>query len=207
MAVYRCTICGELYDEDVEPVKFDDLPDDWVCPLCSSPKSAFVKVGEEKKSKPKKEEPKAEVKEDIKEEVRETVEKKKIDVSIDRNLVRHDNGPMDEIHAMALSGKSSGEAMDTLMPIPSFDDILFLGGQLAHPPLNDKEEVDISVTIGKKAKQPMTIESPIYISHMSFGALSGRAKIALSKGSAMAKTAMCSGEGGILPEEQAAAYK
>ena len=53
----------------------------------------------------------------------------------------------------------------------------------------------------------MVIESPIYISHMSFGALSKEIKTALSMGSAEAKTAMCSGEGGILPEEKAAAYK
>ncbi len=48
----------------------------------------------------------------------------------------------------------------------------------------------------------MVLESPIYISHMSFGALSKEKKEALSKGSSMAKTAMCSGEGGILPEEK-----
>jgi glutamate synthase domain-containing protein 2 len=61
--------------------------------------------------------------------------------------------------------------------------------------------------IGKNAKKPMILENPVYISHMSFGALSREAKIALAKGSAMAKAATCSGEGGILPEEMAAAYK
>ena len=40
---------------------------------------------------------------------------------------------------------------------------------------------------------------------MSFGALSREIKVALAKGSAMAKTAMCSGEGGILPEDTPAA--
>ena len=53
----------------------------------------------------------------------------------------------------------------------------------------------------------MVLESPVYISHMSFGALSKETKVALAKGSALAKTAMCSGEGGILPEEKAASYK
>lgn len=53
----------------------------------------------------------------------------------------------------------------------------------------------------------MVLDGPVYISHMSFGALSRETKIALSKGSAMAGTAMCSGEGGILPEEMAAAHK
>lgn len=53
----------------------------------------------------------------------------------------------------------------------------------------------------------MVIESPVYITHMSFGALSKRAKVSLAKGSAAVKTAMCSGEGGILPEEKENAYK
>ena len=53
----------------------------------------------------------------------------------------------------------------------------------------------------------MILDMPVYISHMSFGALSKETKIALAKGSAMAGTAMCSGEGGILPEEKAAAHK
>lgn len=56
-------------------------------------------------------------------------------------------------------------------------------------------------------KKPMVLENPVFISHMSFGALSKEAKVALARGSAMAKTAMCSGEGGILPEEKAASYK
>jgi rubrerythrin len=46
MAKYKCTICGHIYDEDVEGVKFEDLPDDWTCPTCHAPKSKFVKVEE-----------------------------------------------------------------------------------------------------------------------------------------------------------------
>lgn len=42
---------------------------------------------------------------------------------------------------------------------------------------------------------------------MSFGALSKETKIALAKGSALVGTAMCSGEGGILPEEKEASFK
>mgnify|MGYP003220634297 CR=1 FL=1 len=53
----------------------------------------------------------------------------------------------------------------------------------------------------------MVLEGPMYVSHMSFGALSREAKTSLARGSALAGTAMCSGEGGILPEEKAAAYK
>ena len=108
---------------------------------------------------------------------------------------------------MAVSGKSLDSSMGTRMPLPSWDDILLLGAQLNPPPLLDHDPVETRTVIGKHASKPMVLESPIYISHMSFGALSREAKIALSRGSAMAKTAMCSGEGGILPEEKAAAYK
>lgn len=114
---------------------------------------------------------------------------------------------MAEIHEMAQTGKSIIAAMGTQMPMPSWDDILILGAQLNPPPLDEHAEVNIRTVIGKNAKQPMVLEGPVYISHMSFGAMSRETKIALSKGAAMAKTAMCSGEGGILPEEMSAAYK
>ena len=114
---------------------------------------------------------------------------------------------MDEIHRMADTGKSSSGAMSTEMPVPSFDDILILGGQLAHPPKNDGDEVSVRVTIGSRAAKPMVLESPVFVSHMSFGALSRRAKIALAKGSAMAGTAMCSGEGGVLTDEMMSSHR
>lgn len=114
---------------------------------------------------------------------------------------------MDEIQRMAATGKHIIEAMGTQMPVPGFDEVLVLGAQLNPPPLQADEEVTIQTVIGRHAQKPMVLEGPVYVSHMSFGALSKEAKTALSKGSAMAKTAMCSGEGGILPEEKAAAYK
>ena len=46
MNKYKCLACGYIYDDAVESVKFEDLPDDWVCPLCGVPKSSFVKVEE-----------------------------------------------------------------------------------------------------------------------------------------------------------------
>jgi glutamate synthase domain-containing protein 2 len=114
---------------------------------------------------------------------------------------------MKEIHEMAVSGESIHAAMGTQMPMPGWDDILILGAQLNPPPLDDGAFVNTWTTIGKKAKKPMMLEGPVYVSHMSFGALSEEIKVALAKGSAMAKTAMCSGEGGILPEEMAASHK
>lgn len=46
MAKYRCTVCNYVYDEEKEGVKFDELPDDWKCPVCNSPKSEFVLLTE-----------------------------------------------------------------------------------------------------------------------------------------------------------------
>ena len=59
------------------------------------------------------------------------------------------------------------------------------------------------VVIGPKAKKPLELNIPLFVSDMSFGALSKEAKIALSKGAELAGTGICSGEGGMLPEEQA----
>ncbi len=123
------------------------------------------------------------------------------------NQVHNNSRYMKEIHEMASTGKSIIEAMGTTMPMPSWDEILILGAQLNPPPLLDHDPVNLKTVIGKNAKQPMVLEGPVFISHMSFGALSKEAKVALAKGSAMAGTAMCSGEGGILPEEKAAAHR
>ena len=43
---YKCTACGYIYDDNVEAVKFEDLPDDWVCPLCGLWKEFFEKIEE-----------------------------------------------------------------------------------------------------------------------------------------------------------------
>lgn len=43
---YKCTVCGHIYDEEKEGVKFEDLPADWKCPLCKQPKSRFEPIDE-----------------------------------------------------------------------------------------------------------------------------------------------------------------
>ena len=97
--------------------------------------------------------------------------------------------------------------MGTLLPMPGWDDILILGAQLDPMQLNEDAEVRTTTVIGPHAARPLVLENPVYISHMSFGALSREAKVSLARGSAMAHSAMCSGEGGILPEEMQAADK
>lgn len=86
--------------------------------------------------------------------------------------------------------------------LPKWDDIQFLPAQLASRPLLDEDEVSTAVVIGPRAKKPLHLGIPLFVSDMSLGALSKEAKIALSKGAEMAGTGICSGEGGMLPEEQ-----
>ena len=88
--------------------------------------------------------------------------------------------------------------------LPDWDDIQILTAQLAKPPLLDADAVGTDVIIGPNAKKPLRLDIPLFVSDMSFGALSETAKVALAVGAEMAGTGICSGEGGMLPEEQAA---
>jgi len=87
--------------------------------------------------------------------------------------------------------------------LPDWDDIQLLTAQLARPPLLDDEGVGTEVVIGPNAQKPLTLKIPLFVSDMSFGALSDSAKVALARGAELAGTGICSGEGGMLPEEQA----
>ena len=91
--------------------------------------------------------------------------------------------------------------------LPKWNDLQFLPAQLATRPLLDHEHVTTKVIIGPKARKPLELEIPLFVSDMSFGALSREAKIALSKGAEMAGTGICSGEGGMLQDEQSSNSK
>ena len=205
---YVCQICGYVYDEEKEGRPLSTLE---CCPLCKQPISNFHAVNDEKSS-----EYSADIFSDAAEPYLVLTEESYPEeikpapaAAYDKELVRHDPTAryMEEIHEMAVNGESLHAAMGTLLPLPAWEDILLLGAQLDPPPLDDDAAVSTRTIIGKKARKPMILETPVYISHMSFGALSREAKISLSKGSAMARTAMCSGEGGILSEEKEAAYR
>lgn len=186
MSAYKCKVCGYIYDETAQGTPFQDLAEDYVCPVCKAKKSAFEETAPA------------------------TTTKSSNPLAYPAEFAKEgsDEFPqMDMIHQMAVTGESLVDAMGTLKPIISWDDILIMGAQLNPAPLNDGDPVDTTTVIGKNAKQPMTIYHPIYVSHMSFGAMSREMKIAMAKGSAMSKTAMCSGEGGILPEEMQSAFK
>ena len=87
--------------------------------------------------------------------------------------------------------------------LPSWDDIQVITAQLHKPPQLDDAGIGTEVVIGRNAQKPLTLEIPLFVSDMSFGALSEEAKTALARGAELAGTGICSGEGGMLPEEQA----
>jgi len=176
-----------VYEEEKEGRPFSELKE---CPLCKQPPEKFeaVEAPGQEAARP---------------------ESETLDLSYPQETRKTDSGYryMQQIQAMAISGQSAIEAMGTQMKMPDWDDVLVLGAQLNPMPLEEHAEVSLKTVIGKHAKKPMALDMPVYISHMSFGALSKETKLALAKGSAAAGTAMCSGEGGILPEEKEAAYK
>ncbi|KZM51999.1 glutamate synthase-related protein [Labrenzia sp. OB1] len=88
--------------------------------------------------------------------------------------------------------------------LPDWDDIQILTAQLQRFPLLDEDPVSTDVVIGPNAQKPLRLDIPLMVSDMSFGALSEPAKIALARGADLAGTGICSGEGGMLPEEQEA---
>ena len=192
--VYECSLCSELYDERKEAVRFVDLPDDWLCPVCGSPKSAFFRRAAPSGTAPS--------------------PTPVTDDHVDADYLSEWRRPVDEIenhmtdiHQMAVSGRVTIEPMRTRVPSFSWDEILVKGAQLATLPLNKSQPVNTITTIGPSAASPLVLETPLFVSHMSYGALSKEAKLSLARGSATAKTAMCSGEGGIIPESLEAAHR
>jgi glutamate synthase domain-containing protein 2 len=90
-----------------------------------------------------------------------------------------------------------------LTELPRWDDIQFVTAQLARRPLMDEAPVESELIVGPQAKKPLRLAIPIFVSDMSFGALSEEAKVALALGAEMVGTGIASGEGGMLPEEKA----
>lgn len=186
MAKYRCTVCGYIHDEELEGFSFSELKE---CPVCHQPADKFILFQEDLGT--------------------ELPAQKPLVLEYPKEFVRQDPSCryMKEIHEMAVSNRSLSASMGTTLPMPSWDDILILGAQLDPMPLQEDAPVNTRTVIGKHAARPLVLDNPVYISHMSFGALSKEAKVSLARGSAMAHSAMCSGEGGILPEEMEAADK
>jgi glutamate synthase domain-containing protein 2 len=110
---------------------------------------------------------------------------------------------IDDIHIKAELGRYRMRGFSLFKKIPHWDDLTFLPGTLTRFVIEGYREKCLTETIiGPKAKRPLVLDIPIYITGMSFGALSFEAKIALARGATMAGTATCSGEGGMIPDER-----
>jgi methylamine---glutamate N-methyltransferase subunit C len=110
---------------------------------------------------------------------------------------------IDDIHIKAELGRYRMRGMAIFKKIPSWDDLTFLPGTLTRFVIEGyREKCETKTVIGPRAKRPLVLDIPVYITGMSFGALSYEAKIALARGATMAGTATCSGEGGMIPDER-----
>src|SRR5436190_4309103 len=115
------------------------------------------------------------------------------------------------VHHLAEGGGPFVEAMGSernepgmhARPFPSYDDIVFRPAQLDRLPLLGNEPVETAVVLGARARRPLRLDIPLFVSHMSYGALSPDAKEALARGASAAGTAIASGEGGAHPRERA----
>ncbi|WP_442962572.1 glutamate synthase-related protein [Pseudomonas sp.] len=210
MARYRCDVCKAYeYEEskgdpsvNIKPgTKPADFPDSWRCPICQSDKVYLQPIVEEPPVSPQPQQ----------ETIVAAVDAEKPDIPSSSEEWRRDSDELEihmaDIHRISVTGKSIAAPMRTTKHVVSWDDVLIKGAQLARIPLGKDETVNTRTVVGPNAKQPLVIETPIYVTHMSFGALSREVKIALAKGSAAVGTAMCSGEGGILEDSLENAYK
>lgn len=192
MTTYVCDICyvyqykathgdkGTNIQPGTHP---KDFPNDWECPFCGS--NADHLMPEEAET-PIKAEDLPHFAEYLAKWTRQKDELEK---------------DMETIHSMAIHAESVFSSMRTKLDATSWDSLLFLGAQMATLPLNEDEEVSLMTVIGPKSKRPLELSMPVFVSHMSFGALSKEAKLSLARGSAKVGTAIGSGEGGVLKEE------
>lgn len=187
---WRCSICTYTMG-GLEPVKN--------CPVCSAGGELFQKA--EEASVP------------VEKEVKGEQFSAKKQGTLDSYLSEWERSDYEQeeklsrIHKLAKTGKSEISPMGTRHPFPGLETLLFKGTQFSRFPLDESDPVSTSTIIGPDAITPLELAVPFYVSHMSFGALSKEAKIALAKGATAVGTAIGSGEGGMLPEERENAAK
>jgi glutamate synthase domain-containing protein 2 len=114
------------------------------------------------------------------------------------------------VHHLAEGARPAVEAMGSERleptrlrpPYPAYDDLVFSPAQLERLPIQGDVPIDTSVVLGSRAAQPLRLDIPLFVSHMSYGALSAEAKEALARGASAAGSAIASGEGGAHPAER-----
>ena len=113
-----------------------------------------------------------------------------------------------EIGLRAEEGKLIQRPLGSAKPLPHFDTLMFVPGQMARLPKEASVPINMMVTLGPKAEKPLEIKIPLMISGMSYGVgLSEEAKQALARAAKQLGTATNSGEGPFLSEEREAAGK
>jgi len=181
---WKCGVCGFEATGNAPPDK---------CPVCGAPGSVFDQAGGDEAQPASRDEAEGEGDEPP---------------PLDQYLAEWARNEYEgeekfsTIQKLARTGKSDISPMGTRQPFPGMETLLFRGAQFGRFPLDEAEPVNTKTVIGPDAEHPLQIAIPFYVSHMSYGALSREAKIALAMGSREADTAMCSGEGGMLPEER-----
>ncbi|NTV00213.1 MAG: glutamate synthase, partial [Methanoregulaceae archaeon] len=211
MVRYRCDVCRTFEYEPkrgnsltgIKPgTEIKDIPSGWRCPICNSDSTHLKPLPEEKLYHDHHEVKKCPFcGQDVISPVMHGNEENLQSYTVPwRRYEDRTEVHMDEIHHISRTGEAIIEPMRTTLPVISWDTILIKGAQIAKIPLNHDFPVNTRTVIGPGAKEPLIIEVPFFVTHMSFGALSREVKMALARGSAAVKTAMGSGEGGILPE-------
>src|SRR5215472_1631251 len=111
---------------------------------------------------------------------------------------------INDIHVKSELGRYRMRGFSMFKRIPHWDELMFLPGTLTRFVIEGyREKCETKTVLGARfAKRPLELDIPVYITGMSFGALSLEAKMALAKGASMAGTATCSGEGGMIPPER-----
>ena len=133
---------------------------------------------------------------------------------MDRSVVRQSATfppeVIEDIQVKAELGHYRIRGWGTLKPVPNFDDLTFIPSSLSRVPLEGYREKCVTrTTIGGgtgRAARPLTLETPITITGMSYGALSRHAKVALGRAASRVGTSTTTGDGGMLEAERAASH-
>ncbi|MBX9714991.1 MAG: FMN-binding glutamate synthase family protein [Burkholderiaceae bacterium] len=115
-----------------------------------------------------------------------------------------DRSTLDYIHNAAAHGLYEIRGLGAKRKLPHFDDLVFLGASLSRYPLEGYREKCLTKTVlgTRYATKPITLDIPITIAGMSFGALSAHVKEALGQAATAMGTSTTTGDGGMTPEER-----
>ncbi len=102
---------------------------------------------------------------------------------------------------------SGGPAPLATVRAGGYGDLAFRPGQLARSPLAANDVVETATVIGTRAERPLRLAIPLLVSHLSYGAISIEAKVAMARGAREVGTAIGSGDGGVHGRERDAADK